>query len=132
MLHAPSTHGYRAAMPPSPGSSEVTHPVTRDDLRARLSDVVAAADPEAGLFGPASMMWRVNRHTLVYALGITQAAFLDVAHPAIANGIADHSTLFTDPRARGHHTYAMITSIVRNMKAMLPVVSIHVSSRTVA
>lgn len=88
------------------------HPVTRDDFRARLSAATAAADPAAGLFGPGSLMWQVNRHTLVYVLGITQAAFLDVAHPAIANGIADHSTLFTDPRARGHQTYALITSIV--------------------
>lgn len=87
--------------------------VTRDDLRRRLADDVAAtADPVAGLFGPGSAMWRVNRSLLVYVLGITQSAFIDVAHPAIANGIADHSTLFTDPRARGHQTYSMITTIV--------------------
>ncbi len=87
-------------------------PVSRDDFRARLALVEAAADPAAGLFGPDSMMWRINRHTAVYVLGITQAAFLDVAHPAVANGIADHSTIFTDPRARGHRTYSMITTLV--------------------
>lgn len=93
-------------------TSPTRHPVSREAFRARLAAVVAAADPMTGLYGPESMMWRVNQHTLVYLLGITQAAFLDVAHPAIANGIADHSTLFTDPRARGHQTYSMITSIV--------------------
>lgn len=96
---------------PSPAAPP-THPVTRDDFRSRLAATTSAADPAAGLYGPDSMMWRINRHTLVYVLGITQAAFMDVAHPAIANGIADHSTLFTDPRARGHQTYSMITSIV--------------------
>lgn len=101
--------GAGAVSLPSPPPS---HPVTRDDFRTRLADAIRAADPAKGLYGPGSMMWRVNRHTLVYALGITQSAFIDVAHPVIANGIADHSSLFTDPRARGHQTYSMITTIV--------------------
>lgn len=87
-------------------------PVTREDFRDRLAQVLDGADDRAGLFGPGSMMWRINRHTLVYGLGITQSAFIDVAHPVIANGIADHSKLFTDPKARGHLTFSMITSIV--------------------
>lgn len=100
-------------MAEAPSLRAASHPVSRDDFRERLeAEVIATADPVTGLFGPGSVMWTVNRHTLVYVLGITQAAFLDVAHPAIANGIADHSTLFTDPRARGHQTYAMITTIV--------------------
>lgn len=87
-------------------------PVTRDDLRAGIAGIRNSADPVAGIFGPESMMWKVNRSTLVYVLGITQAAFLDVAHPVIANGIADHSRLFTDPHARAHQTYSMITTLV--------------------
>src|SRR3546814_16986538 len=58
------------------------------------------------------MIWKVNTSTLVYGLGITQAAFMDVAHPVIANGIADHSTIFVDPHARAHQTYSMLTNLV--------------------
>lgn len=87
-------------------------PVTRDDLRSAVADLRRTGDPVAGIFGPGSMMWRVNRSTPVYLLGITQAAFMDVAHPVIANGIADHSRLFADPHARAHQTYSMITTLV--------------------
>lgn len=103
---------YLAVMPAPSVPAVVPRPVSRDDLRASLRVVREGADPAAGMFGPGSMMWRVNRSTLVYVLGITQAAFMDVAHPVIANGIADHSTLFTDPHARAHQTYSMITTLV--------------------
>ncbi|HEY9564610.1 MAG TPA: oxygenase MpaB family protein [Nocardioides sp.] len=89
-----------------------SRPVTRDDFRSSLGATRASADPVAGIFGPGSMIWKVNTSTLVYGLGITQAAFMDVAHPVIANGIADHSTIFVDPHARAHQTYSMLTNLV--------------------
>ncbi|TWG97092.1 uncharacterized protein (DUF2236 family) [Nocardioides sp. J9] len=103
---------YRVAMAAPSARAGSLRPVTRDDLRASVEELRRTADPVAGLFGPDSLMWRVNRSTLVYVLGITQAALMDVAHPVIANGIADHSRLFTDPHARAHQTYSMITTLV--------------------
>ncbi|WP_028659942.1 oxygenase MpaB family protein [Nocardioides insulae] len=88
-------------------------PVGRDDFRACIEEIRASVDdPKVGLFGPDSLMWEVNRRTVPYLLATSQAAFLDVAHPWIAQGVAEHSTLFTDPRMRARKTYNMLTSVV--------------------
>ena len=47
-----------------------------------------------GLFGPGSLAWRVNRHS-VLLLGGGRALLMQVAHPLVAAGVADHSD-FTD------------------------------------
>ena len=41
-------------------------------------------DPNKGLFGPGSMFWEVNRHTLVYFLGAVQSVQMQLCHPWIA------------------------------------------------
>ena len=53
----------------------------------------------AGLFGPESVSWRVDREVLVLAGG-SCALLMQAAHPVVAAGVAQHSTYRTDPFGR--------------------------------
>jgi uncharacterized protein (DUF2236 family) len=53
----------------------------------------------AGLFGPASVSWIVDRELMVLAGG-SCALLLQAAHPVVAAGVAEHSTYATDPFGR--------------------------------
>jgi uncharacterized protein (DUF2236 family) len=53
----------------------------------------------AGLFGPGSVSWRVDRELLVLAGG-SCALLMQAAHPSVAAGVAEHSTYATDPFGR--------------------------------
>jgi uncharacterized protein (DUF2236 family) len=61
-----------------------------------MTDAVREA---AGLFGPGSLAWRVDREVLVLAGG-SCALLLQAAHPAVAAGVAEHSTYASDPYGR--------------------------------
>ncbi|HET6381448.1 MAG TPA: oxygenase MpaB family protein [candidate division Zixibacteria bacterium] len=54
---------------------------------------------DPGLFGPGSAAWRINREALVLAGG-TAALLMQLAHPAVAAGVEQHSTFRTDPFGR--------------------------------
>ncbi|HEY8170334.1 MAG TPA: oxygenase MpaB family protein [Candidatus Limnocylindria bacterium] len=60
------------------------------------SDLHAEA---AGLFGPGSAAWLVDRELIVLAGG-SCALLLQAAHPVVAAGVAEHSTYATDPFGR--------------------------------
>jgi uncharacterized protein (DUF2236 family) len=45
---------------------------------------------DPGLFGPASMAWRVNGESVLF-LGGSRALLMQIAHPAVAAGVAEHS-----------------------------------------
>lgn len=53
----------------------------------------------AGLFGPASVSWRVDRELVVLAGG-SCALLMQAAHPSVAAGVVQHSTYATDPFGR--------------------------------
>ncbi len=53
----------------------------------------------AGLFGPGSMSWRIDREVLVLAGG-SCALLMQAAHPVVAAGVVEHSTYATDPFGR--------------------------------
>ena len=57
------------------------------------------ADEATGLFGPASVSWRIDRELVVLAGG-SCALLMQVAHPIVAAGVVDHSTYATDPFGR--------------------------------
>lgn len=59
------------------------------------------SDP--GLFGPGSMAWRVDGEVLVLAGG-TCALLMQLAHPAVAAGVEQHSDFRADPFARLRRT----------------------------
>lgn len=53
----------------------------------------------AGLFGPGSVSWRVDRELVVLAGG-SCALLMQAAHPSVAAGVVQHSTYATDPFGR--------------------------------
>jgi uncharacterized protein (DUF2236 family) len=73
--------------------------------------VTAASSHAAGLFGPGSVSWRVDREVLVLAGG-TAALLLQLAHPAVAAGVAQHSRFQEDPFARLRRTLTASFSVV--------------------
>jgi len=62
----------------------------------------ARAD-EWGLFGPGSLSWRISRES-VLLLGGGRALILQVAHPGVAAGVADHSNYREDPWGRAYRS----------------------------
>jgi uncharacterized protein (DUF2236 family) len=63
------------------------------------------ADEAAGLFGPGSVSWRVDRELIVLAGG-SCALLMQAAHPVVAAGVVEHSTYATDPFGRLMRTLA--------------------------
>jgi uncharacterized protein (DUF2236 family) len=57
----------------------------------------------AALPGPGSISWRVNREAALL-LGGGRALLMQVAHPLVAAGVADHSDFRHDPLARLNRT----------------------------
>jgi uncharacterized protein (DUF2236 family) len=63
------------------------------------------------LFGPDSMTWRINRES-VLLLGGRATLLMQLAHPLVAAGVADHSNFRTDPIDRLKRTMDTMLSIV--------------------
>lgn len=64
-----------------------------------------------GLFGPESVTWRVNRES-VLLLGGGRALLLQVAHPSVGAGVAQHSGYREDPWGRLARTLDVTRRIV--------------------
>lgn len=69
------------------------------------------SDPHAGIFGPSSISWKVNRESVLF-LGAGRAALLQLAHPWVAAALHQHSNLGTDPIARFHNTFRVVFTMV--------------------
>jgi uncharacterized protein (DUF2236 family) len=79
--------------------------VSREDLERELRAIEALAPGQIeGVFGPASLTWRVNREAAIF-LGAGRALLLQLAHPHVATAIADHSRTLADPIGRFHRTF---------------------------
>ena len=66
---------------------------------------------DVGLFGPGTITWRVNREG-VLVVGGGAALILQVAHPLVAAGVAEHSNYREDPWGRLYRTLDLTTKIV--------------------
>ena len=66
---------------------------------------------DVGLFGPESVTWRVTREA-VLLLGGGAAIILQVAHPLVGAGVAQHSNYREDPWGRLYRTLDITTAIV--------------------
>ncbi|MDQ4036492.1 MAG: DUF2236 domain-containing protein [Chloroflexota bacterium] len=60
---------------------------------------MTAAAEAAGLFGPDSASWRIDREVIVLGGG-SCALLLQAAHPVVAVGVIEHSTYARDPFGR--------------------------------
>lgn len=86
--------------------------VSREELErtiARLRDEVA--DPRAGVFGPDSMAWLVDREMITFVAG-GRAALLQLAHPFVAHGVDRHSATRHDPFGRFRRTFQHVGAMV--------------------
>jgi uncharacterized protein (DUF2236 family) len=82
------------------------------DLERRLAVVRArAAGSQAGVFGPASILWQVDREAAIF-LGAGRALLLQLAHPWVAAAIAQHSRALADPIGRFHRTFGIVFTMV--------------------
>lgn len=94
---------------------DIGHPtalVTDEDSEALLDAVARrAAGMEAGVFGPESMTWRINRESALF-LGAARAMLLQVAHPWVAAALADHSKVLDRPIKRFHNTFRVVFTLV--------------------
>ena len=69
-----------------------------DEEAARPASPV---DPErAGLYGPGSEAWRLNREASLLLGAGPRALLLQIAHPLVAEGVDQHSDFRADPWAR--------------------------------
>lgn len=92
-------------------------------------------NPAAGFFGPGSMAWRLNREMLL-GLVVLRALFLQVAHPKVAQGVADHSDFRQRPFARALATLKAQQTIVfgsaeESIDALMRIYARHVSVKGV-
>jgi len=95
---------------PSPQDSP--NPVSLNASEALLAAVAArTADPEAGIFGPSSLSWRINRESALF-LGAGRAALLQLAHPWVAASLAEHSSVMDQPIRRFHNTFRIVFTMI--------------------
>lgn len=79
--------------------------VDRERFEQQLAAVRArVADPVAGLFGPGSATWEVDKEAALF-LGAGRAALLQLAHPSVAWAIQHHSKTRASPYARFQRTF---------------------------
>lgn len=66
---------------------------------------------EAGFFGPESQYWRVARENVLTLAG-PAALLLQLAHPLVSAGVAQHSDFQQDPLGRLKRTFEVIDRII--------------------
>ncbi len=86
--------------------------VSREDLEAMIGALRSeVSDPRAGMYGPGSVSWRVNREAVIL-LGGGRAALLQLAHPFVAHAIDQHSATQSDPIGRFRRTFQNVFAMV--------------------
>ena len=86
--------------------------VTEAELEEQLERVAASAiSPLAGIFGSASMTWRIDREAIIF-LAAGRALLLQLAHPWIAAAVAEHSRAPAEPIVRFHRTFSVVFAFV--------------------
>lgn len=102
-------------------------------FREELERLSSSVDPIAGFFGPESEAWKINREGVLYFGGM-RALLLQIAHPKVAQGVADHSNFEADPLGRALRTFSTVYQIVYGdretaLKASARVHAIHTRVR---
>ena len=79
--------------------------------RARIS-------PDAGLYGPSSEAWRLNREAMLLLGAGPRALLMQLAHPLVAEGVEQHSDFRADPWRRLQGTLQSYLRIVYGTSAV--------------
>jgi len=86
--------------------------VNVQSLEVELARVrAAAAGSVAGIFGPSSLMWQIDREAAIF-LGAGRALLLQLAHPWVAAAIEQYSDALSHPIERFHRTFRVVFSLV--------------------
>ena len=85
--------------------------MTGTAVRPSVAMPASDMDEAAGLFGPDSVSWRIDREVVVLAGG-SCALLMQAAHPTVAAGVVEHSTYATDPFGRLLRTLASSFDVV--------------------
>lgn len=89
-----------------------THDETIDrHFQMYLQQLGSDIEPSEGFCSPESVFWRVNREPALLLIGM-RALLMQIAHPKVAQGVADHSRYREDPLGRGIRTFTAMYSIV--------------------
>ena len=89
-----------------------TQSVSRMDIEGLWKSIRdRTADPLAGIFGPSSISWKIDRESALF-LGAGRAALLQLAHPWVAAALDRHSNLRNDPLARFHNTFRVVFTMI--------------------
>jgi uncharacterized protein (DUF2236 family) len=81
-----------------------------DDELLALAGIADPPPPEEGLFRASSWLRRVSAES-VLLLGGGRALLLEIAHPLVAAGVAEHSSFRTDPLGRLQRTLDAMSAI---------------------
>lgn len=96
------------ALSASPAATDFGDSVSEPDLERELARLrERAGNRVGGVFGPDSMIWRVDREAAVF-LAAGRAVLLQLAHPWVAAAIAQHSRTLADPIGRFHRTFGVV------------------------
>src|SRR5215213_42940 len=86
--------------------------VSEEDFERELDRIRGAArNPTAGIFGPVSLTWRVDREAVIF-VAAGRALLLQLAHPWVAAAITEHSRTLADPIGRFHRTFSTVFAMV--------------------
>jgi uncharacterized protein (DUF2236 family) len=81
-----------------------------------VSGIITEPNVQTGFFRRDSKIWQVNREMILLAAG-GRALLMQLAHPKVAAGVAEHSRFQENPFARLHRTMSAMWSIVFDEKA---------------
>jgi uncharacterized protein (DUF2236 family) len=76
------------------------------------TSAVAGSSRDPGRYGPGSEAWRLNREAMLLLGAGPRALLLQLAHPSVAAGVADHSDFRADPWRRLAGTLRSYLTIV--------------------
>lgn len=117
-LDATATPWDTAAVIQATGGSVADVESTVTDVAATSTDVSAtatqrdpASDGDLGLFGPASISWRVHAEPILALAGL-RALYLQSLHPRAMWGVAQNSRYRDDPYGRLFRTGTYIATVV--------------------
>jgi uncharacterized protein (DUF2236 family) len=80
--------------------------------RAPAGRALTADRGDPGLFGPDSEAWRLDREAMLLLGAGPRALLLQIAHPSVAAGVAEHSDFRSDPWRRLDGTLRSYLTIV--------------------
>ncbi|HWG21128.1 MAG TPA: oxygenase MpaB family protein [Terracidiphilus sp.] len=87
-------------------------PISRSQSEFLIASIERITDdPRAGIFGPGSVSWKINREAALF-LGAGRAALLQLAHPWVAAALEQHSSLMARPIARFHSTFRIVFTMI--------------------